>query len=272
MLVTPLQMTRFYAMIANGGKLVTPHIADDVELTGNDGQPVRILRKFGAQSPQPTGVDPTALTYVQRGLDEATHASFGTSSGVFGNFPVEIAGKTGSAEKNITLPGYPNPVEPDAVVVVRVRPVRRAVDRRLRRDRERRPRRHRGGARRAEGLRAVLQHVRANHDPRERLDEHRSRRYESARAPRPPRSREAVGATGLLFRLDWILLAAFAALVAFGLWAIDGITMHDPGGSALSRQAALRVGRRGALRRRPAHRSRRGTAMRGARSTSARWP
>ena len=109
-LVTPLQMTRFYAMIANGGKLVTPHIADDVELTGNDGQPVRILRKFGAQSPQPTGVDPTALTYVQRGLDEATHASFGTSSGVFGNFPVEIAGKTGSAEKNITLPGYPNPV------------------------------------------------------------------------------------------------------------------------------------------------------------------
>src|SRR6476620_7213093 len=109
-LVTPLQMARFYAMIANGGKLVTPHIPDDVELTGNDGQPVRILRKFGAQSPQPTGVDPTALTYVQRGLDEATHASFGTSSGVFGNFPVEIAGKTGSAEKNITLPGFPNPV------------------------------------------------------------------------------------------------------------------------------------------------------------------
>ena len=47
---------------------------------------------------------------MQRGLDEATHAAFGTSSGVFGNFPVEIAGKTGSAEKDITLPGYPNPV------------------------------------------------------------------------------------------------------------------------------------------------------------------
>ena len=45
-LVTPLQMARFYAMIANGGKLVTPHIADDVELTGNDGQPVRVLRKL----------------------------------------------------------------------------------------------------------------------------------------------------------------------------------------------------------------------------------
>ena len=29
--VTPLQMARFYAMIANGGKLVTPHLAEDVE-------------------------------------------------------------------------------------------------------------------------------------------------------------------------------------------------------------------------------------------------
>ena len=108
-LVTPLQMARFYAMIANGGKLVTPHVADDVELTGNDGRPIRVLRRFGAQSPQPTGVDATALTYVQRGLEEATHSSLGTSSGVFGQFPVDIAGKTGSAEKLVQLPGYPAP-------------------------------------------------------------------------------------------------------------------------------------------------------------------
>jgi penicillin-binding protein 2 len=109
-LVTPLQMARFYALIANGGKLVTPHVAEDVEQTGNDGQTVRVLRRFGAQSPQPTGIDPTALSYVQSGLEEATHASFGTSSGVFGQFPVDIAGKTGSAEKLIKLPGYPNAV------------------------------------------------------------------------------------------------------------------------------------------------------------------
>ena len=110
MLVTPLQMTRLYALIANGGKLVTPHLADDVELTGSDGKPARILRRFGAQPAQPTGVDPTALRYVQQGLEEATHASFGTSSGVFGKFPIDIAGKTGSAEKNVTLPGYPHPL------------------------------------------------------------------------------------------------------------------------------------------------------------------
>lgn len=108
--VTPLQMARLYSMIANGGDLVTPHIADDVELTAVSGQPERVLRRFAAQPPQPTGVDPTALRFVQQGLYEATHATIGTSSGVFGSFPVPIAGKTGSAEKLVSLPGYPNPV------------------------------------------------------------------------------------------------------------------------------------------------------------------
>jgi penicillin-binding protein 2 len=108
--VTPLQMARFYALIANGGRLVTPHVADDVELTASNGQPARVLRRFGAQPPQPVGVDPAALRDVQQGLYEATHATVGTSSGVFGAFPVPIAGKTGSAEKLVRLPGYPNPV------------------------------------------------------------------------------------------------------------------------------------------------------------------
>ena len=102
LLVTPLQMTRLYAMIANGGKLVTPHVAEDVEQEG------KVLRTFGEQSPQSTGIDPAALAVVQGGLEEATHASIGTSSGVFGSFPVDIAGKTGSAEKVVQVPGYPN--------------------------------------------------------------------------------------------------------------------------------------------------------------------
>jgi rod shape determining protein RodA len=41
----------------------------------------------------------------------------------------------------------------------------------------------------------------------------------------------------VLRRLDWVLLFALIAVVAYGLWAIDGITRHDPGGSALTRQA-----------------------------------
>jgi penicillin-binding protein 2 len=108
LLVTPLQMARVYAMIANGGNLVTPHVAEDVEEPGANGSAGRVLRTFGQQTPQPVGVDPSALSVVRAGLEEATHASIGTSSGIFGNFPVDIAGKTGSAEKVVTVPGYPN--------------------------------------------------------------------------------------------------------------------------------------------------------------------
>ena len=51
------------------------------------------------------------------------------------------------------------------------------------------------------------------------------------------RAREADTTVGLLRRLDWLLLLALVATVAFGLWAINGITLHDPGGSALTHQA-----------------------------------
>jgi len=110
-LVTPLQMARFYALIANGGKLVTPHLAEDVEQSGSSGQPLRVLRQFGAQPPESANVDPAALQYVQLGLEEATHAPFGTSSGVFGNFKYDIAGKTGSAEKFVHIKGLPNAIK-----------------------------------------------------------------------------------------------------------------------------------------------------------------
>jgi rod shape determining protein RodA len=50
-------------------------------------------------------------------------------------------------------------------------------------------------------------------------------------------SRESTpGAFGLLARFDWILLGATLLLLAYGLWVINGITSHNPGGSAASRQ------------------------------------
>jgi rod shape determining protein RodA len=57
-----------------------------------------------------------------------------------------------------------------------------------------------------------------------------------ARGLRGRRREELVG-IGLVRRLDWVLLAALLAVVGYGLWAIDGITRHDPGGSAMPRQA-----------------------------------
>jgi penicillin-binding protein 2 len=106
--VTPIQMARFYAMIANGGMLVTPHVAMDVEQP-TSGRP-KVLVPLTPPTPTPSGVDPAALQFVQDGLVEATHSPLGTSYGVFGKFPISIAGKTGTAQKAVSLPGYPNPV------------------------------------------------------------------------------------------------------------------------------------------------------------------
>jgi rod shape determining protein RodA len=49
----------------------------------------------------------------------------------------------------------------------------------------------------------------------------------SSRARARARRRELAQAAPLLARLDWWMLLAVAAIVAYGLWAISGITHHD---------------------------------------------
>ena len=44
------------------------------------------------------------------------------------------------------------------------------------------------------------------------------------------RQHDAADVGALLARLDWVLLGAAAALVAYGLWAVAGITRHDVDG------------------------------------------
>ena len=102
--VTPLQMARFYALLANGGKLVTPHLVSSIEQPGQKGSPTGplVLRRF-SRPVKELNVDPSALQVIRQGLYEATHDGLGTSSGVFGHFPVAIAGKTGTAERRIDV-------------------------------------------------------------------------------------------------------------------------------------------------------------------------
>ena len=97
LLVTPLQMARFYALLANGGKLVTPHVVSSVEQPGNSGA----VKAVFSPAPKDVNVDPAELNVIKDGLFRATHASYGTSVGVFGAFDIPIAGKTGTAEKAV---------------------------------------------------------------------------------------------------------------------------------------------------------------------------
>jgi penicillin-binding protein 2 len=105
-LATPLQMTRFYALIANGGKLVEPHVVKSVEEPRKEGELPVVLQPYLMKPPKDVGLDPTALRIVREGLYDAAHAPYGTSASIFGSFPVPIAGKTGTAEKFIRIPGY----------------------------------------------------------------------------------------------------------------------------------------------------------------------
>ena len=106
MQVTPLQMARFYALVANGGKLVTPHVVAAVEQPGSGSGPGAqplVLRSFHPPAKE-LNLDPTALQVVREGLYEATHSPLGTSSTVFGHFPIGIAGQDGHGREGRRRP------------------------------------------------------------------------------------------------------------------------------------------------------------------------
>jgi rod shape determining protein RodA len=63
-------------------------------------------------------------------------------------------------------------------------------------------------------------------------------------ASRARRREEAADVASFIRRLDWVLVAATAALVGYGLWAIAGITRHDVAGDVhyyLTRQIVYAV-------------------------------
>ena len=52
-------------------------------------------------------------------------------------------------------------------------------------------------------------------------------RLDRVRAAAPAVRASTLDVVGFLRRLDWILLLAVGALVAYGLWAVAGITRYD---------------------------------------------
>jgi penicillin-binding protein 2 len=111
LLVTPLQMATFYSFLANGGKLVKPHVGSRIEESANESSQPIVRRSLAPPPPRDLNVDQGALAAIRDGLYKATHESYGTSSAVFGAFPIPIAGKTGTAEIWRDLGGYSDYVD-----------------------------------------------------------------------------------------------------------------------------------------------------------------
>jgi penicillin-binding protein 2 len=94
LLVTPLQMTRIYAAIANGGTLVSPRVAQSIQDPGGK-EVLQIPRGETEKIPMTA----SQLEAVRKGLYLAANSANGTSSAIFSGFEVPVAGKTGTAEK-----------------------------------------------------------------------------------------------------------------------------------------------------------------------------
>jgi penicillin-binding protein 2 len=113
LLTNPLQMAIAYATLGNGGTVVTPHLGKEVMDAAG-----RVLREIEPEPRRHVEIKPESRQLIMEGLHMATTGPGGTSTKVFEGFPVEIAGKTGTAERAghpynmswfISLAPYPNP-------------------------------------------------------------------------------------------------------------------------------------------------------------------
>jgi penicillin-binding protein 2 len=116
--VTPLQLARAYATLANGGRLVTPHIADRViDARG------KVVARIRPGPHRRLRISAETRSTVLDGIRRAAMEPGGTSYSVFGGFPLQIAGKTGTAERGEGVPdqswyGAIAPFENPRIVVV----------------------------------------------------------------------------------------------------------------------------------------------------------
>jgi penicillin-binding protein 2 len=93
-LVTPLQLARAYAAVANGGTLWSPRIAKAV-LAPNG----TVARRIDPVKAGTLPIDPKILAYMRSALADVPKS--GTAAGAFTGFPFDklaVAGKTGTAE------------------------------------------------------------------------------------------------------------------------------------------------------------------------------
>jgi len=128
MTATPLQVARMIAAVANGGKLVTPHVVSrlGLPLGGQHAPPPELADDpIAAPPPRPIpGLDSQTIEVIRRGLARVVADPRGTAHGTVFSADVSIAGKTGTAETGADraahawFAGYVPADEPRYAIVV----------------------------------------------------------------------------------------------------------------------------------------------------------
>ncbi|HVM72269.1 MAG TPA: penicillin-binding transpeptidase domain-containing protein [Anaerolineales bacterium] len=122
-LVTPLQVATFISAVANGGTLYRPQLVEKVQPVSGDS--IDVFRPQ-AQGTLPISADNLAV--IQAAMRQVAVNPRGTGYYTLGNFAINVAAKTGTAETSATQPnawfaGYSmenSPNKPDIAVVVMV--------------------------------------------------------------------------------------------------------------------------------------------------------
>lgn len=90
-LVTPLQAAMVMGQIAANGKCYKPHLVNRIVFQNGE-----VVKTFAPELLSELDVRADVIQLVQQGLHDVT--KYGTAASVFAGFPIEIAGKTGTAE------------------------------------------------------------------------------------------------------------------------------------------------------------------------------
>ena len=99
LLTTPLQMARAMAAVANGGSLVTPHLAGEFGQVATSHSTVRPV--FSHPEPRAIpGLQSGTLAEIRQGLEMVVNHPAGTAYKSTRMKEIRIAGKTGTAETN----------------------------------------------------------------------------------------------------------------------------------------------------------------------------
>jgi penicillin-binding protein 2 len=89
--LTPLKLTQMYAAIANGGTIWQMMVAKAIVKT--DGT---VVKSFTPQRLGTVKTSPSILSFLRGSLREVVVS--GTGAGAFAGFPIEVSGKTGTAQ------------------------------------------------------------------------------------------------------------------------------------------------------------------------------
>jgi penicillin-binding protein 2 len=95
LLVTPLQLAVGLSAIANGGTLWVPRLG--LQITDTSGN---VIHEFASEKSGELDMSADTLGTIKKALTLVTSDPSGTAYHAFEGFPIRVAGKTGTAQKN----------------------------------------------------------------------------------------------------------------------------------------------------------------------------